>query len=303
MKVEIVTSPDEAKRLWEKFSPKETIWENYDAAHTFFNPKNCETKFLVLKEDDGSEHGLLPLWYEKPFNACYLPGSTFLENNKFWFEPEHFKILYDNIPRTTKLFELNHESVEKVIQVYPEFKDLFIKINLHSFLDIVEFNYNLDAYLDTFSKKHKKNFLYDLKKLEALNINVKWEKLEHFNKMKEYSVHRFSHESDFADDEFVAEIYPLYDWLNKQGKLLTCAIYLNGRLEGLEIAAIHNEIYYVLNGGYNMSISNLGKFLLYQHLKKAFDLKLKKIDFLSGEEPWKKLWNLKQEVYYEAIVK
>jgi len=48
-------------------------------------------------------------------------------------------------------------------------------------------------------------------------------------------------------------------------------------------------------------IKNLGKLLIAEQIKSAINYNCNKIDFMSTESGWKKLWNLDSEQMYEFV--
>ena len=117
--------------------------------------------------------------------------------------------------------------------------------------------------------------------------------------MVEFNKKRFGDESDFADKDFLIGMKKFIDYLDKENILHVISIVIDGKVQGVEIGANYNGVYYVLNAGSNREIKNLGKLLIVEHIKNAMKLKVPIIDFLSGDSGWKKLWNCEEEVLYE----
>jgi CelD/BcsL family acetyltransferase involved in cellulose biosynthesis len=85
--------------------------------------------------------------------------------------------------------------------------------------------------------------------------------------------------------------------------LHTLTVEINGKIEGVEIATKYKNHYYVINGGFNPKIRNLGKLLIIEHIKRAISLDAEQVDFLVGDTGWKDLWNLDKEECISIIKK
>lgn len=297
MDVAIVDDLSECEKLWKKFSPNKIIWDSWDVNFSFFN-EDFEPYFIVVF-DKKKEVGLLPLRFDKVKKEyCYF-GGYFPEDREFWFDPSLFKLVFENIPKNTFLYDLNETSVNSIIEANPGFKDNFKFSDHHYFINLEKFNFDLEGYFKTFSKKHRKNLFYDLRKVKGkTKYELIFGGLENYDRLVELNVERFKGESDFEDKEFSNQFFSFLSYLEKEEMLFMVAILIDGKVEGIEFGCYFNDVYYVLNGGSNRDIENLGKVLIYEHFKKAISLKAKKIDFLTGDSGWKKLWNCETENYF-----
>ncbi|MCX6784506.1 MAG: GNAT family N-acetyltransferase [Candidatus Komeilibacteria bacterium] len=297
MKIDIVKDIVKAKLLWEKFSPYETVWDEWGFIAPLFHVDQFEPYFLVLVDDDGQELGLWPLWLEKELGRYYAFGGDYLEDIRFWFPLEYFPFLVANLP-STKLFDVNAQAAEQVIKQFPEYKNYFQAVHHRYFLEPAKFNYSVTEYLQTFSKKHRYNLLRDLKKLQDLHYELAWELNEHFDDFVKFNLERFGEESDFIEPLFIEEMREIIQYLVDQQQLRTLVIKINGVVVGLELACEFKGIWYVLNAGQASGFDNLGKLLIMEHIKEAFSRRCKEVDFLAGDTGWKQLWNLDREQYY-----
>lgn len=196
------------------------------------------------------------------------------------------------------IYDINSKCGEEIIKKYPEYEKYFSETDYRYFLNIKQFNQDINKYLATFNKKHRKNFLNDMKKVDQYKCELIWEKKENFDTFVSFSVKRFGEESDFSDPQFVKEMHSFLSMLEEKKMIYTLTIKINGVVEGIEIAARYNNYYYVLNGSYNEEYKNLGKLLIFEHIKKAISMGADEVDFLVGDTGWKQLWNLEREICY-----
>ena len=294
MKISVLRELEDCKKLWDKFSPKQSIWDDWEIMYSFFDPDIHELYFLLTED----KKGMLPLWYDQTLGRYYYFGGCFGENRKFWFDLLVFRDIFEKILTPTLMNDVNFKDAEFIIKKFPEFKDNFNERDYRYYLDLGRFGHDLKKYLACFGKKHRKNLLYDLRKFKELNYEVKWQGMENFNKIVEFNVKRFGKDSDFSDPLHKKEMKAFFSALEKKGMLHSSIIKINGSVEAMEFSAFYNEHYYVLNGGYNREIRNIGKLLIMENIKKSIELKAKEIDFLVGDTGWKELWNFDKELCY-----
>lgn len=299
MKFEIVKNLDRCKALWNKYTPKDKIWDEWDVACAFYDDHAYDLYFMLFKDDDGKELGLLPLYKDNENNTHYFFGEGFPEMRRFWFDMELLPQVFEMIPTPIKIFDMQGEYVKNLLERFPEMQTYFSDIDFRYYLNLKKLDYKLENYLKTFNKKHKKNFLHDLKKLkETIKYELIWEELEHIDDFINFNLTRFGKESDLDDKQFLKEMIRFLKVIKDMKIMHTLTIIIDGKVEGIEIAAFYMNKYYVLNGGYNREIKNLGKLLIFEHLKKALELKSDEIDLLVGDTGWKKLWNFDKEACY-----
>lgn len=292
IKFKQVTEIGECRRLWEKFSPKESVWDLWDVAYSFH--KYFSSKLLFIVGLEGSDEiGLLPL--EKDVyggKECYdFFGGDYPERRKFYIkDKQNIKLFLANVPRGICLSHIDESEREFI----PEIKESEINYSL----DLEKYNRNIEEYFNTFNKKHRKNLKYDLRQLEKKDYNIYWNIKSHLGRLAELNRLRFGSDSDFAEENFCRSIGFLIDSAEKMGILQLLSIEIKGKVEASELALFYNGTYYVITGGFDAEISNLGKLLIVEHIKKAIYLNAKLIDFLSTDTGWKRLWNLKETMMY-----
>jgi len=287
------------KLLWNKYSPNSLLWHDWEIISSFYGPERYDPYFLVLEDGSKKDIGILPLWFNQEKKSYRFFGEGYQENNIFWFDLKYFQEFFEHLPLPTILYDLNGNCVEEVINKFPDLKDSFKQIDSRFFIDCQK-NHSLEIYLNSFTKKHRKNLLYDLRNLEKLNYTVNQGTLQNFNEFVQFNVARFGEKSDYNNDPlFVNDVLNFFKVLDKKKLLYPISITINGKVEAIEFCVFHNNVFYILNGGYNLIYPNLGKLLIYEVIKKGMNLGSSQIDFLVGSENcWKYLWNCSAEPYY-----
>ena len=295
-----VSDLGECRKLWERFSPKKTIWEDWDVVSCFYSPAHHVPEFLAIMDGEGEVSGVLPFWKELAFNEYCFYGGYYLENMGFWFGAEDFPEIFEAIPPSTLLFDVNGKAAEQVIKLHPEYGKNFSHEDFRYFLNLKKIGYSLDNHLNSFSKKHRKNFLHDIRKLSELGCGVEWSgKLVNYEHFLKFNVERFGKDSNLADPLFASQTRDMLSLFEKRGKLFACSAVIDGRVVGVEYAVLHNGVYYLVNGGYDKEHPNVGKLLVNEQINNAIGQKADEVDAMAGDSGWKQLWNLEKEPYYE----
>ncbi len=288
----IIKDIKKCEEVWKKFSLNSTLWDLWEVNYCFYNPKLFDLYFIV---GTNGKEGVLPLWFDKEQDIYGFFGGEFPEKRTFFVkDKKHIQSFIDEMPEHTNLMYIDPNEIK-----YIEHEGLE-PCDTRFFIDLKKFDFDLDNYFKTFNKKHRKNLRYDLRQLEKLDYEIKFGNKKDFEKLIEFNVKRFGKESDFNDLDFVNSMKKLINFLDEKKMLYVISVIINGKIEGVEIAALYNDIYYVFNAGSNREIKNLGKLLIMEHIKNAIKLKVPIVDFLSGESGWKKLWNCEEELLYEV---
>ena len=282
----------ECRKLWDKFSPKESVWDIWEMAYSFHKGYDAEPLF-ILGIEGGKEIGILHLEKGIEEGEAFFDffGGDYQERVRFYIKDKRLvnKFLAQAPDDTflTYIDPSEKDFVDGIEEDQPAYS-----------LDLERFDYNLDSYFSSFNKKHRKNLRYDLRQLEKLDYKLVWNVKEHLSRISELNILRFKEESNFNDPKFSKSFKLLIDAAEKLGILYMLSIKIGKNIEASQIALFYNNIYYVLTGGSNSGIKNLGKLLIIEHIKNAIRLKAKKIDFMSTESGWKKLWNLDETMLY-----
>jgi CelD/BcsL family acetyltransferase involved in cellulose biosynthesis len=136
-----------------------------------------------------------------------------------------------------------------------------------------------------------------LKQLEKLDYKVIWNNVVDFDRLVELNKKRFGDDSNYFQPGFEDGMKRLIKVADK--KLQMVSIKVDKVIEAVEIGVLYNKVYYVLDGGANIKIANIGKLLIVEHIKRAISLGAVKVDFLSSDSGWKKLWNLDETKQWE----
>ena len=290
----IINELEECKKYWDIFTEKKYLFDFWDYRACFYFPGNCILNF-ILALDDGKPVALMPLWKEKGKGYHEFFGGEFAERNRFMLSPDY---------RTKKMVEsILKKLPPKTYLPYIDQSEISLaelnECEKRYFLELEKFNFSFDNYVNSFSKKHRKNFRRDIRLFDERHPVVRHNRIENLDRMFELNRERFYEGSFFAGEFFSSGFRNLVGIASKNGELNMISIEIEGQVEAVEVAVLKNGIYYVLMGGNNLKISNIGKYLTSEHIKNAISKGAKLVDFLSTDSNWKELWNFTSEQTYE----
>lgn len=236
------------------------------------------------------------MWLSRESGRYFFFGGDLPENRVFWFSAEMFPDFFQLMPRRTVLYDINKDSAEGILRLYPQYTEHLKPSEKRYYLNLEKIGYDLGKYFASFSAKHRKNLFYDVRKLAESGVDLHWgDSIRSLDDMFRLSKERFAENSDFLDEKALQQFRSFIEYLKREGLLIILTAEVAGKIVGIEVAAIYKNTYYVLNGGFDKNYSNVGKLLILEQIKKADAERCQEIDFLVGDTGWKELWNLDRE--------
>lgn len=114
MKCDVVTDLATCKDLWQRFAPKNKIWDEWDVAVSFYTPAQYELHFLKFSQND-EVVGIVPL-YRYRNKTYYFFGEGFPEQRRFWFNLDFFTDVFEQFPTPLKIFDMDGDHVQELLQ-------------------------------------------------------------------------------------------------------------------------------------------------------------------------------------------
>lgn len=295
----VVTDISECEKLWKTFSSDKKIsdmWEFKFCFHKYFN----NVPHFIVHKKNGKVLGLLPLSYDNDQKLFkFFPGKDeWIEKNSFFLNAKRsLKALIGMCPNNTKL---------SGIAEIPSYKSMFENDDFTYSLFPAEFNFDLNNYFKLFKRKHVRNILRDIRKLNELKVEVIRNPESHkqmYETMRLWNVQTFGKNSYFEDERFVKAFGDVFDLFVSKNMLYMTAINVNGELAAIDLGCVYNNIMTVFVGGVNPKFRNKGiaKYINLEHIKYAFEHKLEKIEFLAFSFNWKEMWHLKKERLFKFL--
>ncbi len=302
LKYEIITEISECQKLWEEFSPKESLFDLWDFRLVFYQAyqKTREPYFVLLKKGE-KKIGLLPLWYESDRKKYFWFGGWWHEDNKFFLkEPLFAPVLLSLSPKPVYLNGIAPSMLDYLI-INEEFKK-FQPEDPKYVLDLSEIK-SFDDYLKKLKKSRRHNLKKDRKRIDKQNPEViinNFSDLEHLISLsrqrfkdKEANGYRdvCEEERGWEDPRYIETFRNLIENKSKDFDLRMLTVKINDKIAGVDLVAIYKDCYYALVCGYDVNnFPGIGNYLNILDIKEATSMGLKKIDFLQNNYQWKDKW-------------
>ena len=113
--------------------------------------------------------------------------------------------------------------------------------------------------------KSKKNLKAQMKKIEALGVTIQENEVADLEVLAQFNVEQFGEKSHFNRPhrlEYLRKLMDIY-----KAKILS--VVLNGKIIAVGYGIVYNGTYYGLTSGHDLSINNLGKYLILCRIEQA----------------------------------
>jgi hypothetical protein len=272
-------------RLWEEFSPKESIFDLWDFRFPFYEVFKYELHFVLLSSD-GEKIGLLPLWYNSDFKKYFWFGDTgdgynWQEDNSFWVKDEKYIAeLLKNCPRPAVLNSIRKKRYEHLSSAIP-----FIKGDPKHILNLGNFQSSED-YLMSIPNKTRSNLRCDKNKIEKMDPEIFVDRFSDFETLASYSVSGKGN-SYFNDKKLVKTFKEILEngKRSESYKSRMLSVEINGFVAGVDTVLLYNGIYYSMLCGNRVSdFPGIGNYLTLLDIDDAIRLRMNMIDFSESTE-------------------
>lgn len=301
----IITDATEAKRLWELFSPHERIDHDWEFRSTWTESYDFPFHFIV-GYDGEKPIGLLPLQYNtlkglgpKLLNMTVSHLEFFAgvdtDDNDVWVLPGYEKYKIDFFRQITEPAVLT--SLKEPYEIDGIKADYYLD---RFELDLVK-NPDIDTYLlQSFDSKGRSRLKGRVKKLfKTYDVTVEQGGTEKdLEILFNYSINRFGEESSFNMPDRQA----IYKNLLKRCKTDILIFKLDGETKAVSFGLLYNKTYTAINLGYDTTIRDLLKVLVYMRIERAQKLEYEVYDVGQGDNGWKSHFHFTKIPQYKLIL-
>lgn len=290
LQVEVITQIDHCYKLWQEFSPYQTLFDTWEFRYAFWKGYKHSLHFLLFRSD--SENlALLPLWYEEDKKKYFWFGSWWQEENSFFVkDPIFVPLLLGLCPSPV---HLNAISMETVLwaKEYIEFKPDDPKY----ILDLTKIS-SVDDFLVRLKKKRRYNLGRDKRIIEAQNPQIIFDNFSEFDTLVNLSIKRFEEKGEDTDWEDPCRVETFRQVIklgktSKNYKLRMITVRIGNKIAGVDLIALFNGCYSPLKCGYDVkNFPGIGNFVNLFEIQDAINLNMKKMDFLEIGYGWKDKW-------------
>lgn len=287
--VKVISDVRECGELWNRFSPKKSVFDEWDFRKSFVEGFKYELFFLHVDDKDGK--GLLPLWHNTDEKQYEFVGGDWPEDNTiFASSSAAVQKLISAAPTPLVLNALLKNNMTDALSSLGDLKqDDDLKYVLST--EGIE---TFDQLLLKFSKKHRYNLKYDYKKVLEQNPEIIWDDKNDPSYFDEYVKLKYVvFNDDGKDENYYAlparrEAFRQIIMNAKSYSIKTLQIKINGKLAGIDIVIIYKGQYYLIGGAYDVkNFSGVGTAALYLLFEDAIKNNVKLIDCLQEESGWK----------------
>lgn len=292
--IRIETKLRECRILWDRFSPGQDAWDDWDLMFAFHDEDKHRFNFLVHETDDGQMDGLVPLIFDTTLDRYTLMAGSYPDGRILWLQLDDFPEIFDELPEPTVMYDLKRQWVDELLQAHPQFASNFVEPEVRYYLVPADFGYDFASHLDIFSHDKKQKFLYDLRNIRKREPVLHWSDNNEVELFIELVNRNFGAESDYAQEDNAREVRRVIRELHRSGRLKTLTIEIEGTRQAVSLCLLYGNKMVVLYGASNNDYNNLGKLLNVEVIQEACRLRVDEISFMTGMQ-WKAAWKMKED--------
>ena len=288
------TDIEACRELWNRFSPGQDAWDDWDLMFAFHDQDLQRFNFLVHRDSAGDDDGLVPLVHDTKQDRYTLMAGSYPDGRVLWLRNEDFPEFFEQFPDRTVLFDLRERWVSELLKVCPQFEAHFSEQDLRYFLVPSEFGFDFNNHLDTFSTEKRQKFNYDLRNIRKREPVLNWSEDDEADLFIDLVNKNFGDQSDYAVEEGANEVRRVIDELQRSGRLRTLTIEVDGAKQAVSLSLLHGNKMVALYAASNNDYNNLGKLLNVETIQEACRLHVDEISYMTGMK-WKADWKMKSE--------
>lgn len=287
--VSCVTTLEEAKAAWDLLSPHEHLMDEWAYRYLYFQYTPFTPQFYVLYKKK-TPVALLPLQMNNEGVVEFFGGRKFYKNSIFMHDTnaDSYKLLFAAVHDPMRL-EMMNEPIPG-LQVQEEETGYYI-LPLNGLKD-------WHSYLEKdWHGKSKKNLKSQMKKIESLGIEIIEDDNKDLKILAEYNLAQFKEHSHFNKPHRLAYLQELMNVYST--KILS--IRHNSKTIAVGFSIVFNNTYYSLTSGHDVSVNNLGKYLILCRIEQAIKAGAHFYEAGRHDYGWKEKFHfIKKNLYISA---
>lgn len=288
LKLKVHSEIEECFYLWEKFSPKKTLFDLWDFNYSWADGLNNKPYFYTLYEGK-KPLGVLPLSYDHEDKRFEWFGCEWLENHSFFVEDEKcIDLLLTVAPSPLYLNSIAKYSgvgnLTKFGTVTDDPDDRNVK-------DISNIS-SIEEFMATLKKKHRYNLKYDYRRLLSAGVKIEMSEtkdLTNFEELLDMNKQRFN--GIDRDISWVEKFQEAFRLIIKNANKYTfkyIKVTSQTGTASIDMIITYRDIYYPFTGSNNVERYNgIGNFMTYIELEDAIKKGFKTVDILQEDHGWK----------------
>lgn len=290
----IITDLNEARDIWEQFSPHQAIDDEWEFRQIWVEEYNFPLHFIVGYEGE-KPVGLLPLQQNtlkglspkllqknEPFLEFF--GGIDTDNNKILTLPGYEYYTADFLKQITSPAVLTDLLLPyEVNGVAAEYTTDRFEANLEGLKSFEDFLFK------NLSGKSRQAIMNKVRNLyKNFKVEIRPGTQEDLNLLFEYSIQKFGADSSFNMEDRKR----IYQNIYKNFPNDLFVIYLNDKPSAVAFCLIYKNTYISLNIGYDYESRYVAKLLVATEIQRAIEKGCTKFDAGKGENGWKEQFHL-----------
>jgi len=287
--VKMETDIEKCWQLWEKFSPKNSLFNLWDFRYSWYQGWQYPPIFYTIYFGK-KPLATLPLWFNEKEKTYQWFGGTWPEDNYFFVADEDFILpLLKIAPKPIYLNAIVPQaSFWKLREMY--FQDDSPKYVISS-----SFYKTFDDFLLSLKKKNRHHLRYYYKKFSEMVKKVEFvegDESQNLSTFLKLSIFDFERKGEGSFSEYRREqrMKTFAMIYKNQGvyKIISLYIWIGDYLAAYDILGIYKNNLYLLTGAADLQrFPGLGVYITALELKKAWEWGVSLIDCMQEDYHWK----------------
>lgn len=293
LKFKVIKDISEAKKVWNIFSSRETIYDEWEFRYCFYKYFNYELFFYIGYCND-EPIGLLPLQFNTDKKCLEYFGDYegWMDQNKLYIKngfEKNIPEFYNQISSSAEINNLIGQdpfTISLPLQEYTYFLPLD---GLHTCFDF---------FLKYHSSKKAKNFKSVIKKVEDAGVRVATGSVDDLETLFSLNIKSFGNDSSF-NLPFRKEIFKDLSELSLS-KAHILKFILNSQVVGVTFGLLYKNTYIALNAGIEKNLPfSLSSYSTFKKIDAAIELGANLYDVRGGAYGWKDEWHFEKFPQYK----
>jgi len=287
--VKMETNIEKCWRLWEKFSPKKSLFQLWDFRYSWYQGWGFKPFFYTIYFGK-KPVAVLPLWYNEIEKKYQWFGGTWPEDNCFFVNDSDFILpLLKIAPKPILL-----NAIEENNTLSP-LKEIYFKQDTPKYIIPVSYYQSLDDFLSTLKKKNRHHLRYYEKRFSEIITKVELvegNQSKNLSLLQKLSIFDFERkeDGDFSEYRKKQRIKTFEMIYKNQGvyKIISLYIWIGDYLAAYDILGLYKNNLYLLTGAADLKrFPGLGVYVTALELKKAWEWRVEMIDCMQEDYNWK----------------
>jgi CelD/BcsL family acetyltransferase involved in cellulose biosynthesis len=296
--VRIFQDPDICHKLWERFWPKDCIFDLWPVRACFMEHYRRPLYFMLADRDYRESRLLALTWIEEEGVFGHFPGETW--QGKTWLEQNKIagtgrrpiQMLADRLPDKCFVRYIDGDFLpawESDVSVDETGYLFFPK----------QYDFSFENYKNAFPRKSLKKIDREINGLHGQKVVFRHNHMADAGRMFEMNLSAFGETSYFYDRRFFNAFVDLLSFLDQNNLLRLTSVTVGGKLAAVDVGTLWNNTYTILAGATDPDFPGVAKLINFHHIEWACLRRLAAVDFLCGDFNWKSRFRLQPRPLYK----